>query len=104
MEVRKIKLGLAGKQFRAKVLKEYDIIQTHDLKRLDMAAQILDRLELCDADIRANGAFFSTKTGQKRENPALKSEREMKIAFCRIIRELCLEEPEPENQRPPRRK
>ena len=97
-----IKLGKAGRQFRRKVLKEYFFTKTHDLKRLDMAAQILDRLELCDAEIKAKNAFFTTKAGQKKENPALKTERELKVVFCRIIRELALDVEEPEDTRPPK--
>ena len=98
----KIVLGTAGKQWKRKVLKEYVFIKTHDLTRLDMAAQIMDRLKICDAEIEEKGAFITTPTGHFKENPALKSERDLKIVFCRIIRELCLDDEEPEGERPPR--
>jgi hypothetical protein len=95
-----ITLGKTGKQFKRKVVKIYVFKEPQDLKRLDMAAQCLDRLDLCATEIEENGPFFTTKTGQKRENPALKTERELKTLFCRIVRDLKLDDEETPETKP----
>lgn len=98
-----IKLGKTGRKFRKKVLNEYVFTKTHDLEKLDMASQILDRLELCNAEIEANSAFILGSNGQLKENPAMKSERDLKVVFCRIIRELNMDIEELKNDnRPPK--
>jgi len=97
----KIKLGTTGKAFRRDVLKDWDITEAHDTERLFQAAHCLDRIEACSAEIEKNGAFYETTSGQKKPNPAILVEKELKSLFCRIIKDLKLvhedDDPEPTN-------
>jgi hypothetical protein len=96
-----IKLDKVGAKFRRDVLKEFMFVDTHDLRRLDLAAHCLDRIEECRAVIELEGAFVKDRFEQSRENPAVKCERDQKVVFCRIIRELNLDIEAPKESRPP---
>jgi len=95
-----IKLDRTGLKFRRQVLKEYQLNDTHDLRRLDLASHCLDRIEECREVIEAEGAFIFDRFKQRRENPALKAERDQKVIFLRIIRELGLDLNVSEDSRP----
>jgi hypothetical protein len=97
-----IPLGKIGAKFRKSVLSEFEFKSTHDFRRLDLAAHCLDRIEACRLVIEAEGDFIKDRFDQKREHPALKSERDQKTIFCRIIRELGLDLQDPEESRIPR--
>lgn len=96
-----IKLGKVGAKFRRDVLKEYEFNDTHDYRRLDLAAHCLDRIEECHKMIEAEGVFIMDRFDQRREHPAVKTERDQKIVFARLIRELNLDIQPPKESRPP---
>ena len=96
-----IKLHKVGKKFRRDVLKEYQITDTHDLRRLDLAAHCLDRIEHCQRVIDDEGPFIKDRFDQTKEHPACKTERDNKVLFARLVRELGLDLENPETPRPP---
>ncbi len=96
-----IKLGKVGKKFRMDVLKEFKFDSTHDFHRLDLAAHCRDRIEQARAVIDKEGPFVQDRFKVLKEHPALKVEREQKVVFCRIVRELNLDIQEPADSRPP---
>jgi len=96
-----IKLSKVGAKFRRSVLREYKFDDTHDFRRLDLAAHCLDRIEECQAVIETEGLFVLDRFEQKKEHPAVKCERDQKVVFCRIIRELNLDIETPKDSRPP---
>lgn len=98
-----IKLGKAGAKFRRKILAEFDFDRIHDFKRLDLSCSCLDRIEECRTEIEKDGLFILDRFNQRKENPAAKAEREQKVIFIRILRELNLDFQEPAESRPPRR-
>jgi len=96
-----IKLGKIGVKFRRDVLKEFVFIDTHDFRRLDLAAHCLDRIEQCREMIESEGVFIKDRFQRQKEHPAVKCERDQKVIFCRIIRELNLDIEAPKENRLP---
>lgn len=96
-----IKLGTVGAKFRRDILREFEISECQDFRRLDLAAQCLDRIETCRKEIEADCEFILDRFGIKKEHPALKVERDQKVIFCRIIREMSLDIEQPKESRPP---
>ena len=90
-----------GLQFWEKVLSEYALEEAHDLARLRMACSCLDDIKEAEKQITKDGRFITDRYGQIKEHTALKSIRDNRIIFCRIIRELALDINVPET-RPPR--
>lgn len=92
-----------GRQFWSKTLKEFDLVEAHDLERLEHACHCLDRLAEARAEVDKEGPYFVDRFGQPKEHPSLKVERDNKVLFIRIIRELRLDLDQPEEHpRPPR--
>jgi hypothetical protein len=96
-----IKLGKAGAKFRQAELDEREFDETHDFRLLDLASGCLDIIKECREKINDEGLFVLDRFKVQKEHPAIKTEREQKIIFCRIIRELNLSIP-PEDSRPPK--
>jgi len=95
-------LKLYGGKFYRGVLSDYEISETHDLQLLAEASACIDRVYESRAEIEKAGAFFRDRFGQPREHPAHKTERDNKILFARLLRELNLDIEIPAN-RPPKR-
>jgi P27 family predicted phage terminase small subunit len=73
--------------------------EDYDLQTLTMAAEALDRAEEARLRIEADGAFIQGRYGL-RAHPAIAVERDSRIAFARICRELNLSA-EPGKSQPP---
>lgn len=95
-------LGENGRKFWNKTLKDFDLVDAHDLQRLEHGCHCLDRITEARAEIEKEGAYFVDRFGQPKEHPSQKVERDNKILFCRIIRELGLDLETPPDPRPPR--
>ena len=90
-----------GRAFWKSVLGDYLLEDSHHLKLLENACQCLDRISQARRHLRKNGCFFKDRFGQMKENPAGKSERDNKILFSRLLRELNLDTEAPRESRPP---
>jgi len=78
-------------------------LEPHHLRLLTLAAEAWDRGQQARETINKTGAFFTTRTGMVKAHPAIAVERDSRIAFARLIRELALDvEPPTEMRRPPR--
>jgi hypothetical protein len=95
-------LERAGKDFWKKIHSEYVFEETADLQRLFMAARCLDTIEAAERAVEQDGYFIEDRFKQKREHPGLRTCRDNKTIFCRIIRELGLDIPDAVESRPPR--
>lgn len=95
-------LGSRGKQFWKRVLTEIPMDEAHDLERLRLACMTLDDLDAAERNIKAEGRYLKNRFGEARENPALKTVRDSRVVFCRIIRELGLDLEDGPESRPPR--
>src|SRR5512135_3749362 len=84
-----------------------DVVSTwtldeHHLHLLTAAAGALDRAEEARQTLLKEGSYFTNRHGERRPHPALQCERDSKILFSRLIRELDLDgEAAPLAARPP---
>ena len=77
------------------ICREYEL-QSHHIKLLTLGAECLDRLGQVREILAREGLTSVTKsTGALHVHPLLKTEIELKTAFCRIMRELNLDDVEP---------
>lgn len=81
------------------VLSDYEL-ESHHVKILIQAAETLDRIIEARETIEAEGAYFHDRFGQPKVHPAVDVERNGRIAFARLIRELNLSD-EVTESRPP---
>lgn len=84
------------------VVDDYDL-EPHHERILTLAADAWDRATEARETIAAEGAYVDDRFGQRKAHPAVAVERDSRIGFARLIRELDLDgEPLPD-PRPPRR-
>src|SRR4051812_20234974 len=84
------------------VLEGYDLDQ-HHCRLLEAACSAWDRMVEARTAVAEHGLTFSDKNGDPRSRPEVAIERDARIAFARLVRELDLDEappPEPRG-RPP---
>jgi phage terminase small subunit len=85
------------------VVSEYDL-EGHHVRLLTVAAQTWDRLEEARERLRKDGSYVPDRYGALKAHPAIAVERDSRIAFARLVRELDLDgEPTPDPRMPRRR-
>ena len=77
-------------------------LESHHVKLLTAAAQALDRAEQAREAIRKRGMTYQDRFGQPRARPEVAIERDSRLAFARLVRELGLDSENPPDTRPPR--
>ena len=78
-------------------------LEAHHERLLTMAGEAFDRATEARETIEAEGAYFKDRIGCPKAHPAVAVERDARVLFARLIRELDLDgEPSPD-PRPPRR-
>jgi phage terminase small subunit len=83
------------------VVADYEL-EPHHLRLLTMAGGAWDRSQQAGEEIARSGAFVSDRYGCLKASPAIAVERDSKILFARLLRELALDvEPPPDSSRPP---
>ncbi len=93
-------LGLETQRWWLKVTREFEL-DDHHLKLLTLAGEAWDRCQEARERIAQDGAYLPDRFGQLRAHPAIAVERDSKIAFCRLLRELDLDVSVSEPKRPP---
>lgn len=84
------------------VLDDYDL-EEHHVKLLTLAAEAWDRCQEARRILDENGLTYTDRFGCPRARPEVAIERDSRIAFARLLRELALDlEPPEEPGRPPR--
>jgi phage terminase small subunit len=73
-------------------------LDPHHLHLLECAADAWDRMVEARTTLRAEGLTVTTKSGAKR-HPCADIERDSRLAFARLVRELDLDCPAPQEQR-----
>ena len=95
-------LSPAMKAWWRSVLEDYDL-DAHHLHLLEAACGAWDRMTEARAAIAEHGLTFTDDRGSPKARPEVAIERDARIAFARLVRELDLDEaapPEPRS-RPP---
>jgi phage terminase small subunit len=81
------------------VTKDYEL-EPHHIRLLTLAAQSWDRAEQAREALAEHGLTFEDRFHQPHARPEVSIERDSRIAFARLLRELCLDL-EPPTSRPP---
>lgn len=84
------------------VVAEYDL-EPHHLRLLQSAAEAWDRMQQARQALAENGSLtFTGANGDLKTHPTVAIERDARIAFARLVRELDLDAEAPaERSRPP---
>lgn len=84
------------------VVEEYDL-QAHHLRLLQGAGEAWDRCQQAREALAEHGLTFANRDGEPRVRPEVAVERDSRLAFARLIRELDLdvEPPAEPRSRPP---
>jgi len=92
-------LRAATRRWFASVVADYDL-DPHHVRLLTLAAEAWDRGQQAREVIDRDGMTFSDRFGQPKARPEIAIERDSRIGFARLIRELGLDvEPPPEAPR-----
>jgi phage terminase small subunit len=84
------------------VLQSYEL-EAHHLRLLQLAGEAWDRACEAREALAAHGLTFDDRFGQPHARPEVAVERDSRLAFARLIRELDLDaEPPASPSRPPR--
>ncbi|MEW6659171.1 MAG: P27 family phage terminase small subunit [Thermodesulfobacteriota bacterium] len=95
-------LSKAAKELWADLVEDYDF-ESHQFELLRLLCESLDRLEACRKQLKKDGCFLKNRFGETKPHPALREEREHKVLFARLARELNLDLEIPDSPRKPRR-
>jgi hypothetical protein len=91
----------ATRAWFAAVVDDFEL-ELHHLRLLTLAAEAWDRCEQAREAIAEHGPVFTDRFGAPRPRPEIAIERDSRIAFARLVRELALDvEPPPDASRPP---
>lgn len=84
------------------VLRDYDL-EPHHLRLLQAAAEAWDRMQQARKALADHGGLtFTDPNGNIRAHPCVAMERDARVAFARLVRELDLDAGAPaERSRPP---
>lgn len=91
----------ASRAWWSEVMGEY-ALESHHLRLLTLAAEAYDRAAQARELIDKEGLVVRTRDGGRKAHPAVAIERDARLAFARLVRELDLDaEPAPPTVRPP---
>lgn len=94
-------LTASTKRWWHAVVGEY-ALEPHHLHLLELAGSALDRAIAAREILNAEGLTFIDRFGSPRARPEIGIERDSRLAFARLLRELDLDAaPGPEPSRPP---
>ena len=95
-------LSPAARKWWRAIEDEY-ILEPHKLKILTFAAEAMDRCEEARQIIARDGVIVKDRYGAPKAHPAAAIERDSRLAFARLVRELALADDEGSGDvRPPR--
>ena len=94
-------LRAATRKWFESVLNDYEL-EAHHIRLLQLAAEAWDRCQEAREAIKKHGLTFENKYGETKIRPEVMVEKDSRIAFARLVRELALSEEEAPDSRPPR--
>jgi P27 family predicted phage terminase small subunit len=94
-------LSLAMRAWWRNVVKSWELDEHHK-KLLTLACEAHDRATEARETLRKEGSYYRDKFDTPRSHPAVLVERDSRLAFARLLRELGLETQAAGDNRPPR--
>jgi phage terminase small subunit len=92
-------LRAATRKWFAVVTEEYEL-EPHHVRLLTLAAEAFDRCQEAREAITKHGTTYTDRFGSPKARPEVAIERDSRIAFARLLRELDLDLAPPDS-RPP---
>jgi len=83
-------LSKAAQAWWRQLVADYEF-ESHHLRLLQLACESWDRCEQARERLAADGITFTDRFGQPRPHPSLAAERDSRIAFARLMRQLDLD-------------
>ncbi|RWC41967.1 MAG: hypothetical protein EOS28_18420 [Mesorhizobium sp.] len=83
-------LSAASRKWWDEIVREYDL-QSHHLRLLQACAESWERMQAARAAIAKHGLVYVDAQGCPKARPEIAIERDSKIGFARLIRELDLD-------------
>lgn len=93
-------LKAATRRWWSVVMADY-ALEDHHVRLLTLAAESWDRSQQAREALDRDGLTYTDRFGAPRARPEIAVERDSRIAFARILRELALDVSEPSDPRPP---
>jgi P27 family predicted phage terminase small subunit len=93
-------LRAATRRWWANVVEGWDLDE-HHVRLLTAAGEAWDRAQQAREALAEHGVVFVDRFGQPHARPEVAMERDSRIAFARLLRELALDVEEPGDGRPP---
>lgn len=87
-------LEAATRKWFIAVLEEFDL-EEHHVRILTLACEAWDRAQQARELLAAEGIMTTDRYGAQKVHPAVAVERDARIAFARLVRELDLDASEP---------
>lgn len=94
-------LNKATKEWFEEVARSYEL-EPHHVKLLTLAAEAWDRGQEARRTLKREGTYYKDRYGCPKAHPAVAVERDSRIVFARLLRELALDVSMPDDPRPPR--
>lgn len=88
------------REWAKKILSEYEL-DSHHARLLILAGQAWDRIQEAREVIKKHGATYVDRFDCPHSRPEVATERDSRIAFARLLRELNLDGEASEDLRPP---
>jgi hypothetical protein len=86
----------------AEVVNSFEL-ESHHVRLLTLAARAWERAEEARLILDAEGLTYTDRFGAPRSRPEIAVERDSRLAFARLLREMALDlEPPPEARKPRR--
>jgi P27 family predicted phage terminase small subunit len=92
-------LRAATSRWFTEIVGEYDL-ESHHIRLLIKACEANDRCEQAREGLLRHGLTFDDRFGSPHARPEIAIERDSRIAFARLIRELGLDVAPPNDSRP----
>lgn len=92
-------LRVATQRWFESVLEDYEL-ESHHVRLLQLAGEAWDRCQQAREAIKKHGLTFENKYGETKIRPEAVIEKDSRIAFARLVRELNLSEEPPDSPRP----
>jgi phage terminase small subunit len=96
-------LSAKARKFFRSVMTEFEL-EEHHLKLLTLACTAWDRAEAARLIVEKSGLTYNDRFGQPVSRPEIAIERDSRLAFARLLREIGLDASEPPDSRPPKLK
>jgi len=92
-------LQAATRRWFSSTIADFEL-EPHHIRLLTLAGEAWDRCQQAREALAANGLTFTDRHGSPRARPEVGIERDNRVAFARLLRELALDVQPPADSRP----